>query len=323
MKINNDSKSILDPKQQLNLYGYKDYFNSFIKLYKKNKFHNTMLFTGAKGLGKSTFAYHLVNYLLSEDELNSYDIQNLIINSENSSYNLLLNKVHPNFFSLESTSVTKEIKIDDVRKLLKFLNTTVYSKNIKIVLIDNAEFLNQNSSNALLKALEEPSNNTFFFIITSSASKVLNTIASRCTEYKFHFSQKQKINIFTKMLISYNYKITNNNMEKFLTFETQGNLLRYLSSTENANLDIFDDNLSSIYYLIDKYKSKKENDLLDLISLSIESYYNELCLKGANINQHIFDRYKILYLINNLKKFNLDKKNSLICIEGILLNAQR
>ena len=57
------------------------------------------------------------------------------------------------------------IKIDQVRNLLIFLHKSTYTKDLKIVFIDNAEFLNVNSSNALLKSLEEPSSNTFFFII--------------------------------------------------------------------------------------------------------------------------------------------------------------
>ena len=65
----------------------------------------------------------------------------------------------------ESDFSTKleNIKIEKARDVLKFLNKSTYYSNIKIVLIDNAEYLNINSSNALLKALEEPNNNTFFF----------------------------------------------------------------------------------------------------------------------------------------------------------------
>ena len=47
-----------------------------------------------------------------------------------------------------------EIKIDQIRHLITFLNKSTYSKDLKIVLIDSAENLNYNSSNALLKALE-------------------------------------------------------------------------------------------------------------------------------------------------------------------------
>ena len=51
-------------KNQLRLYGYEDYFDSFVNLYRKNKFPNTILLSGPKGSGKATFAYHFINYLL-------------------------------------------------------------------------------------------------------------------------------------------------------------------------------------------------------------------------------------------------------------------
>ena len=58
--------------------------------------------------------------------------------------------------------------------------------------MDNAEYLNTNSSNALLKVLEEPNNNTFFFVINNSSKKILSTIKSRCIEFKFFFNLNEK-----------------------------------------------------------------------------------------------------------------------------------
>ena len=68
-----------------------------------------------------------------------------------------------NFYLLENEFFDTDIKIEQVRNLKNFLYKSTYLKNVKIVLIDDAEKLNINSSNALLKALEEPSKNTFFF----------------------------------------------------------------------------------------------------------------------------------------------------------------
>ena len=68
MKTSNEDIKVVLAKNQLRLFGFEDYFNSFIKLYEKKTLPNTILLSGAKGLGKSTFAYHIVNYLLSKDE---------------------------------------------------------------------------------------------------------------------------------------------------------------------------------------------------------------------------------------------------------------
>ena len=184
--------NILEPKIQLKLFGYNDYFKNFISIYKKNKLHNLMLLSGSKGSGKSTFAYHFTNFLLSQNEEECYSTVNFEINPNNSAFKLIQNHTHPNFFLLENHPSDENIKINKIRDLLKFLNKSSYSKNLKIVFIDNAEYLNLNSSNALLKALEQPSNNTFFFIIHNDSSLIIETILSRCLKFKFHFNIEEK-----------------------------------------------------------------------------------------------------------------------------------
>ena len=106
-------------KNQLYLYGYKDYFNFFVKLFKKNKLPNSMLLTGEKGLGKSTFVYHLINYLLSINEEKKYSSENFFINDDNSSYKLMIKNVHSNFFLVESEALNKDIKMDQIKNLIK------------------------------------------------------------------------------------------------------------------------------------------------------------------------------------------------------------
>ena len=186
IKANEDTQ-IVPAKNQLRLFGFEDYFNYFIKLYEKSKLPNSILLSGPKGLGKSTFAYHIINYLLSKNEERKYSINNFIIDENNLSYKLLTRNIHPNFFLIENNLLEKNIKVEQVRNLLKFLNKTTYNKNLKIIMIDNAENLNLNSSNALLKSLEEPPKNTFFFVIHNSACKIHNTVKSRCVEFKVFF----------------------------------------------------------------------------------------------------------------------------------------
>ena len=92
-----------------------------------------------------------------------------------------------NLFILDSID-GENIKIDQIRKLLLFLNKSTYYKSVKIVLLDNAEYLNINSSNALLKAIEEPSKDTYFFIINNDSQKIMNTIKSRCIDFVIYFN---------------------------------------------------------------------------------------------------------------------------------------
>ena len=99
------------------------------------------------------------------------------------------------------------------------------------------------------------------------------------------------------------------------------NQLKYLLILEDSNFNLLQDNLPCILFLIEKYKNKKDPELLNLITMLIENFYNELSLKFSNnINIYFVNKNKISYLINDMKKFNLDKKNLLTSISGILKN---
>lgn len=166
MSNTKESSEILNPINQKKLYSYKNIFKDFVNLFNKNKLPNSILLTGEKGLGKATFVYHFINFLLSIDEENSYELNNFSINSNNKSFINVNNGTHPNFFLLDSNFLDENIKIENVRNLLVFLRKSTFHKNLKIVLIDNAEHLNVNSSNALLKSIEEPEKKHLFFYYT-------------------------------------------------------------------------------------------------------------------------------------------------------------
>ena len=280
-----------------------------------------MLFSGAKGLGKSTFAYHIINYLLSKNEEKSYSTKDFVINENNSSYKLLSKNIHPNFFLIENNLLEKDIKIDQIRRLLEFLNKSTYSKNLKIVMIDNAEYLNLNSSNALLKAIEEPSNGTFFFIIHNSASEILDTIRSRCTEFKIFLTTNDKKQIFKNIIKYYQKELQMDHVEEYLRFDSPGNLIRYFLILNKVNVHLSGDKLATVLYFIKKYDKDKNQETLFFLSFFIEVYYNELCLNNTNnSNYYIFNQSRIFKKIGEMKKFNLSEKNTLIYIKDILLN---
>ena len=305
-----ESLEILPPKNQLELFGYENYFNSFVKLYKKNKLPNTMLLSGPKGSGKATFAYHFINYILSDKKINKYSIENMTINPQSLSYKSLLNNTNPNFSLLENDTVGENIKIDKVRDMLNFLNKSTYSSDIKIILIDNAEYLNIHSSNALLKVLEESNNRTFFFIIHNSHSKILATIRSRCIEFKFFFTISEKEKILKNIIKSYDDVFDLKNIDSSFYFDTPGNILRYLLIFKDSDLSLANDKLECILYIIDKFKNKSDTNLLTTISLFVELFYKDLSIRNSkNFNIHSINKYKLLKQINDAKKFNLNKNN--------------
>ena len=248
-----ENLEIIFAKNQLSLFGYEDYFTSFADLYRKNILPNTILLSGAKGLGKSTFAYHFINYILSYNELNKYSVNDMTINPDSSSYKSLTNNTNPNFLLLESDMLDENIKIDKVRGVLNFLTKSTYSSDIKIILIDNAEYLNAHSSNALLKALEESGNRTFFFIIHNSQGKILDTIKSRCIEFKVSFTINEKEKILKNIIKQYDDALNLKNIDDSFFFDTPGNILRYLLIFKDSDLNLSSNKLDCIFYLIEKF----------------------------------------------------------------------
>ena len=321
MKIETDIAEILPPQKQLYLFGYNNYFNIFIKLFNQKKLPNVIILSGSKGSGKATFAYHFVNYLLSSKEDYKYSLSNFSINPENKSFISLSNSIHPNFFLLDDLNSELSIKIENVKKTLSFLNRSTLYSNIKIILIDNAEYLNISSSNALLKALEEPSPNTFFFLIHNSSSKILNTIKSRCISFRFNFNNLEKKNILLEIIKRNNFDFVINNLDENFYYDTPGNIVKYLKILSDNKLNYVGNKKSCITNLIDKYKQKKDFQLLDFIVFLIEIFYRDLSLKNSNkLHIYSYNKFKILKQISDLKKFNLDKNIIFTSLQDILHN---
>ena len=324
MKKNNNNSMIFSAKDQLHLYGYSSYFDSFSKLFIKKKLPNTILISGSKGIGKSTFIHHFINFLLSTNEEKKYDQNNFIINKDNRSYKLTQNNLHPNFFNVGNDLTDNIIGVDQIREILNFLNKTTNSDNLKLILIDNIENLNVNSSNALLKALEEPNKNTYFFLIHHSGNNILNTIKSRCSEFKIHFTKKDKDKILENILVDYKIHITDDKLFDFLNYDTPGNLLNYISSLEDKYSDISSTEINFIIDSINKYEKNKNKNLFYTIVFLIEKFYYELCTQNLkNFNNSIFNYDRILKQIYNLKKYNLNEKGTLKLITNILYNETR
>jgi len=318
----NKNIEITDPKLQLSLYGFNDYFQKFLSIYKKGKLPNVILLSGPKGIGKATFAYHFINFILSEGEKNSYLINKFQINDANKTFNLINNYTHANFYNLKNKSPDEKIKIDQVRELIAFISKTNYNKEVKLILLDNAEHLNINSSNALLKAIEEPSANTYFFIVHNSYKNILDTIKSRSLRFNIYFNIKQKLDIFNSISREYNLNLDENILIKYLQYLTPGNLLRYLLIMNNSHFKDNKSNLFDIFFLIDMYKKQKDVELLELITFSIEFFFNDLSIKKPNlVNFYFMNKRKISNMINESLKFNLDKNNLLTSIDKIIKHA--
>ena len=288
------------------IYGYDDLLNFFIKLDKTNRVPNKFIISGKYGIGKSTFAHHLINYLFSKNEKYKYDNVNFEINEENRSFNLVKKLSHPNFFFINLDEGKEQISVDKVRKSFDFINNSSMNNDYRIILIDNIEFLNLNSSNALLKILEEPNEKLIFILIHNSSYKLLETIESRCLVFKKNFTQNESISIFEKLTGYRFYEIFDDNLlAKFMTVEELIFLKKFsdeIKFTGRINNKSFLSHF--LNFKTNKYDKKNHYILFKLIQI----YLYEKNLYSFSENNYLWYNY-FFKKVSDAKKFNLDIGN--------------
>jgi DNA polymerase III subunit delta' len=306
----------LEPSKQTELYGHGDQLNSLIKLHTKNYLPNKILFSGEKGIGKSTLAYHLINYILSYDEVVTYDLKNFQINFENKSFKLTQNKSNPNFILVDVNEEKKNIDINQIRNLILTLNKSSFNSKPRFILIDNIELLNINSVNALLKILEEPNDNINFILINNN-KKVLPTLKSRCLNFRISLTYEQSLNVTNKIL---NKNLNDFLNDEFITnYSTPGQLIKIIHFASINEIDLKNLKLKNlISKIISDKKYKKDVSIKDLIYSLMELYFrNNVSIK----NIELIEMYNyFLKKIDNTKMFNLDDESLLMEFENKVFN---
>ncbi len=306
-----------NPSAQINLFEHKEIFNQLYKLYKNDNLPNKILLSGEKGIGKSTLAYHLINFVLSENEEHSYDYENNIINFDNKSYKLIQNKSNPNFHLIDVLEDKKNIDINQIRELIVNLNKSSFNKKKRFVLIDNIELLNLNSINALLKILEEPNENINFILINNN-KRVLPTLKSRCLNFKVFLTKNQSIRIVNQLLNDDINTIVNDKL--FDYYATPGKLFKLIKLSEEYDLDLFNFDLTTTLTTIIKNKYyKKDKSIIEIIYSFIELYFRKN-ISRENISL-LKSYHYFLEKINNTKIYNLDEESLFMEFEDKILNG--
>ena len=307
----------LEPSSQLNLFSHKEEFQKLINLYKNNNLPNKILFSGEKGIGKCTLAYHLINYILSSNEDFIYDLDNLKIIPDNKSFKLVQNKSNPNFILVDIQEEKKNIDISQIRNLILTLNKSSFNTKPRFVLIDNIELLNINAVNALLKILEEPNDNINFILINNN-KRILPTLKSRCLNFKIRLTSKQSIEIANKIL--------NNNYNEFLNedlvndYSTPGEILNLIDFASKNDIDLIETNLKDFIKKIIMEKLYKKNNSIKNLIYSLMEFYFRKNVSVTNIK--LINSYNyFLKKIENTKTFNLDEETLFMEFEDSILNG--
>ena len=265
---------------------------------------NSLIFYGNKGIGKSTLAYSLINNVFDE------------IYKENPSsnhINLIYNNSHPNVrilrkeYDEKAKKYKNNIIINQIRKLESFIYQFSIDGSPKFIIIDSSDDLNINSSNALLKILEEPKNNIYIILITHKVSKLLPTIRSRCIKFKF---SNPSFDQFNEIIRNQDESI-DKNILKFLYDLSEG--------SPGLAIQLFSENFREIFdHLIEIFKEKKplSSNILQL-SNQVGTYSND---------QFILFLSLIKFIIVHTTKINLGidiQKNFISDISKSLLEMSK
>ena len=304
----------LRANNQNKLYGFEKTFQELVNLYHNSKFPNKILFTGQKGIGKCTLAYHLINYILSENEDKKYDLNNFEINTSNRSYLLTQNGSNPNLNLIDILPDRKNIDIQQIRNLIRLMNKSSFNNKPRFILIDNIELLNKNSINSLLKFLEEPNNGVYFILINSN-KKILPTLKSRCLNFKLFLSNNISLKIANKLT---NINISNQiNNELLNYYISPGNIYKLFKFSEIYKLDLKYLSLKELLKKIIDENIYKKDDIPKSLFYELIEFF--LMKKPSLIYSDLTNYY--LNRINEIKKYNLDEESFFIEFENKLLNG--
>ena len=308
------------PSENTKLYGMNYFFNEILNLYNNEKMPTKILLSGKKGLGKSTLAYHIINCILSNNEDFKYDNENFIIDKNNSSFKLLKNNSHPNFYLIDLLNDKKNIDVKQIREMIRYTNKSSFNNMARFILIDNIENLNKNSVNALLKVIEEPNDNIFFILINNSEKKILPTLKSRCLLFRINFTFKESINVANQILETNILDIVNHDLINY--YNTPGENIDLINFSRDKNIDLKSYTLISfLNLLIDNGYYKKNKSVKLLLINFIELFFlKEYKLSRAKNSLLIF-YHNFINKVHNTEKFNLDEESLFLEFKSKLLNG--
>ena len=287
------------------------HLNEMINLYDSGNFPKVLLLNGQKGLGKFTLAFHFLNYIYSKKEKFSYNVQEKIINIKSFFYNSILNLSCADVLFLQAEE-GKNIKIDNIRDLKNILSKSSLSSSPRFVIIDEVEFLNKSSVNALLKTLEEPSGDNYFILINNQQLDLVETISSRCLKTNIYLDLQQQRKVIDYFIEN---KKTILAMDYYKNL-TPGLLLQYSELSNKYKITNEDTISSKLYNLLHGYKKDKNKALINMSIFLIDQFFYDLIQKNKNKIEFLSHlRLTIINKINNSVLYNLNISSVLNLIE--------
>ena len=308
--MNNNSKVLAlkyRPQTFDDLIGQEVVAETITNSIKADKIPNAYLFTGIRGIGKTTIARIVAKTLNC-----SNGIENKCkVKCENC--DSIASSNHIDVLEMDAASKTG---VDDVRDLIEFSRYGPTSAKYKIFIIDEVHMLSKQAFNALLKTLEEPPEYLKFIFATTEIKKIPITVVSRCQRFDLSRIKSSELFEFIKKIKDKeNGKVTDEAL-KLIVKISEGSVRDALSLLDRALLSL-DENteldLNAAQKIFGYFDKSQLIDLFELIlkgeETKVINIYRKIYDQGVEPKVFINDFLELLYYFKNINSLTLESTN--------------
>ena len=309
--MNNNSKVLAlkyRPQSFDDLIGQEVVVETITNSIKANKVPNAYLFTGIRGIGKTTTARIVAKALNCSNGIENLCKENLCENCE-----AITNSSHIDVLEMDAASKTG---VDDVRDLIEFSRYGPTSAKYKIFIIDEVHMLSKQAFNALLKTLEEPPEYLKFIFATTEIKKIPITVVSRCQRFDLSRIKSTELFEFIKKIKDKENGKVSDDALKLIIKISEGSVRDALSLLDRALLSL-DDNteldLNAAQKIFGYFDKSQLIDLFQLILNGEENkvinIYRKIYDQGVEPKVFINDFLELLYYFKNINSLTLESAN--------------
>ena len=289
------------------LIGQEVISETIINSIKANKVPNAYLFTGIRGVGKTTIARIVAKAL---NCTNGFEKK---CKEKCDTCESITNSNHIDVLEMDAASKTG---VDDVRDLIEFSRYGPTSAKYKIFIIDEVHMLSKQAFNALLKTLEEPPEYLKFIFATTEIKKIPITVVSRCQRFDLsRIKSNQLFEFLKKVKEKENGKVTDEAL-KLIVKISEGSVRDALSLLDRGLLSLDSGKELNLNLAQTIFGHFDKSQLIDLFNLILKGdqdqviqNYRKIYDQGVEPKIFINDFLEILYYFKNIHSLTLESTN--------------
>ena len=298
------------PSNFNDLIGQKIIGETIYNSIKLNKIPNAYLFTGIRGVGKTTIARIVAKALNCKNGIDNISNNN---SCENCHCEAIANSNHIDVLEMDAASKTG---VDDVRDLIEFSRYGPSSAKYKIFIIDEVHMLSKQAFNALLKTLEEPPEYLKFIFATTEVKKIPITVISRCQRFDLPRIKSSELYDYIKQVKEKEKGNISDEVIKLIVKISEGSVRDALSLLDRAiitfpndkELDL--DTAQNIFGYFDKsYLINLVQYILEGEEKKVIEIYRSIYDKGVDPKNFLNDFLEILYYFKNIDSLKVEGNN--------------